>query len=159
MISEEEAPDVERIDRALGELIRVGLGQIRAGVIADEEIPFDLSTYEVLATVVDAAPVRVSDLAPKLGLDASTISRHVFKLEQLGLLARRTDPEDRRVGWLEASAAGVRLVDRRVTARRTALRKLLQTWSPKERELFGELLEKFTWALERPPRVVAARNS
>jgi DNA-binding MarR family transcriptional regulator len=158
MTGEDEVPDLERIDRALGELIRVGLGQIRAGIVADEEIPFELSTFEVLATVVDAAPVRVSDLAPKLGLDISSISRHAFKLEQLGLLVRRADPEDRRVGWFEATSAGARLVERRVDARRAALLKLLRTWSPKERQVFGELLEKFTRALERPTRLFAARN-
>jgi DNA-binding MarR family transcriptional regulator len=140
--------DVERIDRALGQVIREGLNQIRDGITSDEQIPFDLSTYEVLARVVDGAPIRVSDLAPNLGLDASTVSRHVFKLGNLGLIERRADVGDRRVVWLEPSPQGVRLVEGRSRARRAALRRLLATWTQKDRESFVVLLEKFFDGLE-----------
>jgi len=140
--------DVERIDRALGQVIREGLNQIRDGITSDEQIPFDLSTYEVLARVVDGAPIRVSDLAPNLGLDASTVSRHVFKLGKLGLIERRSDVGDRRVVWLEPSPEGVRVVEGRSRARRAALRRLLATWTPKDRESFVVLLEKFFDGLE-----------
>jgi len=143
-----ELSDVERIDRALGQVIREGLNQIRDGITSDEQIPFDLSTYEVLARVVDGAPLRVSDLAPNLGLDASTVSRHVFKLGKLGLIERRADAADRRVVWLEPSPEGVRIVEGRSRARRAALRRLLATWTQKDREIFVVLLEKFFDGLE-----------
>jgi DNA-binding MarR family transcriptional regulator len=140
--------DVERIDRALGQVIREGLNQIRAGIASDEQIPFDLSTYEVLARVVDGAPIRVSDLAPNLGLDASTVSRHAFKLAKLGFIERRTDIGDRRVVWLEPTSEGERLVAGRSRARRAALQRLLATWTRGERESFVVLLEKFFDGLE-----------
>ena len=47
----------------------------------------------------------VADLADFAGLDASTVSRHVRALEDDGLVARDTDPDDRR-------AASVRITDR-----------------------------------------------
>ena len=49
--------------------------------------------------------MRVADLADFAGLDASTVSRHVKALEDDGLVARDTDPDDRR-------AASVRITDR-----------------------------------------------
>ncbi len=56
----------------------------------------DPASVFVLHHVYANAPVRVSDLARHMGLDASTVSRHVRHLEERGHLSRTGDPDDRR---------------------------------------------------------------
>ncbi|TXS14349.1 MarR family transcriptional regulator [Streptomyces sp. adm13(2018)] len=44
----------------------------------------------------DCGPVRQSALIQSLGLDASTVTKMLQRMEQCGLVLRRPDPADRR---------------------------------------------------------------
>lgn len=50
-------------------------------------------------------------LVEALGICASVVSRMVRALERLGLVARRTPAEDRRVRWVSLTAAGRKALD------------------------------------------------
>jgi DNA-binding MarR family transcriptional regulator len=82
------------------------LRQTRAGA--------DLSTsqYQVLATTVRHAPVRLARLADLEGLNPTMLSRIVGKLEVAGLVARTPDPDDGRAAVLTATRPGRDLVAR-----------------------------------------------
>lgn len=87
--------------------------------------------------------ITASEVARRLQVDLSTASRHVKALEDLGLVERSTDAADRRVAWLEVTAAGRRILDR---ARDVALNDFdaaLADWSPADRARLAELLERF----------------
>ena len=60
----------------------------------------------VLATVSRLGSVRLSDLADAEGVNPTMLSRIVAKLEDRGLLRRSTDPDDRRVAYVECTDAG-----------------------------------------------------
>ena len=51
--------------------------------------------------------LRLSDLAGRMELDASTASRHVRSLEQLGLVRRSADPDDGRAFRVELTEQGI----------------------------------------------------
>lgn len=88
-----------------------------------------------LATVRDNAGIGISDLATRESMSAPSISAHVDKLEQAGLLLRERDAHDdrRRVG-LRITPEGLRVL-RDVRSRRTAwLASRLEQLSQDERE-------------------------
>jgi DNA-binding MarR family transcriptional regulator len=53
-----------------------------------------------------AGPVRVTDLARLLGMTAQGASKLVVDLERRGYVARRVDPDDQRVRWVELTPRG-----------------------------------------------------
>ncbi|MEU3748880.1 MULTISPECIES: MarR family winged helix-turn-helix transcriptional regulator [Streptomyces] len=54
----------------------------------------------------DCGPVRQSELIQSLGLDASTVTKMLQRLEQCGHVRRRPDPADRRAVLVEPTDEG-----------------------------------------------------
>ncbi|WP_306326562.1 MarR family winged helix-turn-helix transcriptional regulator [Streptomyces venezuelae] len=54
----------------------------------------------------DCGPVRQSELIQSLGLDASTVTKMLQRLEQCGHVRRGPDPADRRAVLVEATEEG-----------------------------------------------------
>ena|SRR5664279_1146760 len=55
--------------------------------------------------------LRRIDLAERLGVTASGVTRSLLPLEKLGLVSRRPDPRDARVGYACLTPAGQRLLN------------------------------------------------
>lgn len=55
--------------------------------------------------------LRRVDLAEQLGLTASAVTRALLPLEKIGLVSRKLDPNDARVGYASLTAAGRRVLD------------------------------------------------
>lgn len=70
-----------------------------------------LGWYDVLLEL-DAAPLRMQDLAARAVLSRSRVSRIVTELEAAGLVERRADPSDRRA-WLATVTSQGRAAFRR----------------------------------------------
>jgi DNA-binding MarR family transcriptional regulator len=66
----------------------------------------------LLAAMSDQPRTRMGDLAARLGLTARTITTLVDALEREGLLARRSDPTDRRATLLELTETGRSYLER-----------------------------------------------
>src|SRR5436190_22926822 len=92
----------------------------------------DRAAYIVLGRVADLGPIRLSDLASVLGLDLSTISRQVRALEDLELVRRTTDPDDRRASRLEPTDAGKTLVMNVKAAFSELVETKLAAWSERD---------------------------
>lgn len=68
---------------------------------------------------LDRAPgarLRRVDLAERLGLTASGVTRSLLPLEKLGLVARQPDPRDARVGYAQITPAGQELLQYALTS-------------------------------------------
>jgi DNA-binding MarR family transcriptional regulator len=99
--------------------------------------------YAVLVRVArDGAP-RAADLVAGLGLDKGLVSRAVTQLERLGLVTRRTDPDDARAQRISATTKGRRAVDQAVEAGRANLQRSLAAWSPAEIAEFADRLHRY----------------
>jgi DNA-binding MarR family transcriptional regulator len=71
---------------------------------------------------LDRAPggkLRRVDLAERLGLTASGVTRSLLPLEKLGLVSRQPDPRDARVGYATLTDSGYQLLGYAVTSVRT----------------------------------------
>jgi len=60
----------------------------------------------VTLVVLEEETVRLSDLATRLSLDSSTVSRQIKNLEDQGFVRRTDDPDDRRASVLTLTDAG-----------------------------------------------------
>ncbi|HEU4514771.1 MAG TPA: MarR family transcriptional regulator [Nocardioidaceae bacterium] len=91
-------------------------------------------------------PLRLTDLAAAVELDASTVSRQVRHLEDRGLLERTGDPDDRRASRIGLSPEGRTRLEAGARRRREYVGHLLDDWPPEDREqlrlLLNRLLDK-----------------
>jgi DNA-binding MarR family transcriptional regulator len=76
----------------------------------------------------------MSELAEREALNPTMLSRVVTGLCEAGLVARSTDPSDRRVALAAPTAAGRRLCERIQRERSEALARHLAALEPAERE-------------------------
>lgn len=134
---------LSEIESALTQLTRNprirGLHRILS---ARSGVELDRPSYVALAAL-DAAPMRISELADACGVDVSTMSRLVDRMLARGLIEREQCADDRRASLIQASAQG-REVQRTLRAwRAEALKELLGKWTRDEREQFAELLSRF----------------
>jgi DNA-binding MarR family transcriptional regulator len=110
-----------------------------------------IAQMSVLATVVRSGPVGIGQLAEIEGLPSPAATRLADKLEEAGLISRRTNPSDRRGVQVVASTKGVELLERRARIGNAWLAEQLSALSKADRlavERAIALLE--TFATERP---------
>jgi DNA-binding MarR family transcriptional regulator len=93
--------------------------------------------------------MRLSDLACGVGLDASTVSRHVKSLEDSGKLARLDDPKDRRACRLELTPAGRAALERAMAARASLFATAVADWSDDDRQTLISLMTRLADTLGR----------
>jgi MarR family transcriptional regulator, organic hydroperoxide resistance regulator len=62
--------------------------------------------YAVLSVLWERQALSSADLSSRLAIDSATMTGLVDRMEALGLLLRRSDPEDRRVSRVYLTARG-----------------------------------------------------
>ena len=110
-------------------------------------LTLERSAYPLLNQILALQGGRLSDVAVGLKVAVPTVSRQVRQLEELGLVARAQDPIDGRAVLLEVTPAGVDALQRMRTEWRTTVAEILESWPAKDREILGELLERFALEL------------
>lgn len=101
----------------------------------------------LLTTPVDGLPL--SDLAQRLGLDASTITRVTGHMAAAGLVERRRSTTDRRVFLIAVTAKGRELRQLLQSRWEREVRALLDTLEPERKDRLGRDLEELSWLLLR----------
>ncbi|HEX5769531.1 MAG TPA: MarR family transcriptional regulator [Nocardioidaceae bacterium] len=87
-------------------------------------------------------PLRLTDLAAVVELDASTVSRQVRHLEDRGLLERTGDPDDGRASRIALSAEGRTRLETGAERRRAFVSRLVEDWPSEDRERLRLLLNR-----------------
>jgi DNA-binding MarR family transcriptional regulator len=96
----------------------------------------------VLHAVASHGQARPSELADRLQLDASTVSRHLRHLEQAGLVTRGADPNDRRAARVCVSTSGQTALDEAFRARQALVSRACAAWTVADREALVGLLTR-----------------
>jgi DNA-binding MarR family transcriptional regulator len=139
--------DLADLERELTLLLR--RARALSGELSREIHPdLDAAAYVLMATLADAGPLRANDLAGHFGVDKSSISRQVTRLERLGFLARGVDATDRRAQLLSATPTGKRRLTAASKARRQRFRARLDSWSSTEVRDLARLLRRLNAALD-----------
>jgi DNA-binding MarR family transcriptional regulator len=110
-------------------------------------LTLERSTYPLLNQILALQGGRLSDVAAGLKVAVPTVSRQVRQLEELGLVARSQDPIDGRAILLEVTPAGLDALRRMRAEWQRTVAEILESWPEKDREILGELLERFALEL------------
>jgi DNA-binding MarR family transcriptional regulator len=136
------------VEAALTTLVRrAKLPDAHAAVAQTAGIALDRAAYVVLTRIDEWGPLRLSQLAERLGADVSTASRHVHHLELDGHVDRAEDPSDRRAWLLSLTPSGVDAVARVRSARQAAVARLLEDWPAEDRRELARLLGRLVESL------------
>jgi DNA-binding MarR family transcriptional regulator len=91
------------------------------------------SQVSALASVDEFGPLRISALANLESVGAPVATRVVASLEELDLLKRTEDPEDKRASLVELSDHGRSVLSALVNERTIGVRSRLERLTPAER--------------------------
>lgn len=134
---------IEMIEASVVTIVREAtLPRVQERILAEAGVAVERAAYGVLGGVAEQGPVRLTELARHLGVDASTVSRHVSGLERQGLLVRDGDPADRRVAQIALTASGTAVLDQLRAARHRLFSEILANWPASDRDRLGPLLAR-----------------
>jgi DNA-binding MarR family transcriptional regulator len=95
----------------------------------DQLLELDVSLSQARAVFVlahVAEPMQIGELARRLGLSQAAAGRTVDQLVQLGIVARRESPVDRRVKLVSLSPSGLEIADQHMEQKRKAIRAVTE---------------------------------
>jgi DNA-binding MarR family transcriptional regulator len=117
-------------------------------LLAAAGVSLDRALFPLLVRLSFADQMSVAELAERAGRDASTVSRQIAKLEELGLVKRPLSRDDGRVRAAAITKAGARTIAAITAARRKLLGELVKDWSAEERKLFPQLVQRLADAMK-----------
>ncbi len=74
-----------------------------------EEFGISMGNFDVMQVIERTSPCRVYDIARQLSITVGGTSKAVDRIEAMGHLARRSNPDDRRSSIIELTPAGADL--------------------------------------------------
>jgi len=158
--SDEDSGPVALVHDRPGHLIRRAQ-QISVSVFLDEcqDLSITPVQYAALAAVEANPGLDQATLAGLIAIDRSTAGNVLARLEEKGLAARASDPQDKRFKRATVTAAGQRLLQK-IRPRLDAIQeRMLGPLSFEERQLFIALLTKMVDlnnGISRAPLLVAS---
>jgi DNA-binding MarR family transcriptional regulator len=130
---------------ALPTRLRLAVTRLARRLRQQAETEASPTQLAVLATVERDGPITLGELAAVERVQPPTITAAVGRLEQRGLVQRRTDPDDRRVARVEITPEGRRLLEQSRSRKTAYLERRLAALSAHERVT----LERAAGILER----------
>ncbi|GAB3958797.1 MarR family transcriptional regulator [Actinoallomurus acanthiterrae] len=103
----------------------------------------DSAAYGLLVGLRECAPARPSDLAEYFGIGKATMTRQLKVLEELGLIERRPDPDDRRAHRFDLTVEGRSRMDAISEARQDKFHRLLGAWPEEDVRVLATMLARF----------------
>lgn len=101
----------------------------RAVTTGDDSSPLPQALTGVLTILATEGECRQTDLANRLCVSQSALSRQIADLVELGLIDRKPDPDDKRASRVCVSAEGRQKLTAIWDGRARRLRELLCDWS------------------------------
>jgi DNA-binding MarR family transcriptional regulator len=150
----------DAVEHQLGVLLRRARS-LSLAMMREVHRELEPAAYGLLIGLYDRGPTRPSELAEYFGVGKPTISRQVKVLEELGLIERRPDPDDRRAHLLALTSEGQRRLDTVRVARRERFHALLGTWPEEDVRVLATMLARFNGLVQtsgKPTRSRIARN-
>ncbi|WP_406258561.1 MarR family transcriptional regulator [Streptomyces chartreusis] len=105
-------------------------------------VPLDRAAVALLRQVADSEPLRPGELAARLGVEASHVTRTVQQLQRTGYVTRVPDPQDRRAQRIELTESGRRAIVRVRDAGARGMQLALADWTPEELRQLATLFHR-----------------
>ncbi|MEU1514627.1 MarR family transcriptional regulator [Streptomyces sp. NPDC005811] len=134
-------PEVIEIERALTRITYLSTrARQHDRLMALAGVPLDRAAVALLRQVADSEPLRPGELAQRLGVEASHVTRTVQQLQRSGYVTRVPDPDDGRAQRIQLTESGREAIDRVRDAGARGMQLALAGWSPDE---LGQLATLF----------------
>jgi DNA-binding MarR family transcriptional regulator len=147
-VTDEEA--LVAVEREVGLMFR--RGRARVAELSRRVHPeLEGLGYSMLAYIEQAGRVRVTDVGVHFAVGKATVSRQIRALEELGLVAREVDPQDRRAALVSLTEDGRKRYLAAYDVRMRRVREVMGGWSQEDVARFAELLHRFNDVLGEPP--------
>lgn len=116
-------------------------------LMARAGVPLDRAAVALLRRLADSESLRPGELAARLAVEASHVTRQAQQLEKSGYVKRVPDPDDRRAQRIELTAEGRGAVARIREAGCQGMQLALGEWEPQELQqlsgLFHRMVDDF----------------
>lgn len=109
-----------------------GLGEVRRELGRHALAGLGSPGFVALAAVCAHGPLRVSEVAQRLAVDVSVVSRQIAALDAAGYVMRKPDPLDRRAHQVVVTEAGQAVLDASHRRMVQAFAHALETWSAQD---------------------------
>jgi DNA-binding MarR family transcriptional regulator len=137
------SPEVTEIERALTRITYLSTrARQHDRLMALAGVPLDRAAVALLRQVADSDPLRPGELAQRLGVEASHVTRTVQQLQKSGYVTRVPDPDDRRAQRIELTEAGRRAVSSVRDAGARGMQMALSDWSTDELQQLATLFHR-----------------
>ncbi|MFI7140187.1 MarR family winged helix-turn-helix transcriptional regulator [Streptomyces massasporeus] len=142
------SPEVIEIERALTRITYLSTrARQHDRLMALAGVPLDRAAVALLRQIADSEPLRPGEIAVRLGVEASHVTRTVQQLHRSGYVTRVPDPDDRRAQRIELTDAGGEAIAKVRDAGVRGMQMALSDWSPEELRhlatLFHRMVDDF----------------
>ncbi|MER6015265.1 MarR family winged helix-turn-helix transcriptional regulator [Streptomyces bluensis] len=142
-LADAPASEVTEIEHALTRAACLtGRARQHERLMASAGVSLDRAAVTVLRQIADSEPLRPGELAGRLVVEASHVTRQVQQLQKAGYVTRVADRDDRRARRIELTATGRYAVDRIQEVCRRGMQMSLAHWSPEELRDLAALLHR-----------------
>jgi DNA-binding MarR family transcriptional regulator len=121
---------------------------LSARALGAVDVSLTLPQLRSLVALHTCGPIKLAAMAATLGVTPSTALRMAERLQSLGLIDRRVNPDNRREVVLRLTPEGQELVDRVLDHRRAAIRALVERLPARERAGLVPALKALTAAAD-----------
>jgi DNA-binding MarR family transcriptional regulator len=151
-----ERPDLDPSPVGIqGRIIRLSAHLLRQSENWLGPLGLTWEAFSVIVTLRRSGPpyeLRPTDLLQESLLTSGAITNRIDRVEQLGLVERRSDPGDRRSCVVRLTPAGKKLADKAIAAHFKAVDQLLGFLNHGERTSLAALLSKLLGSMEEKSR-------
>ncbi|WP_439941285.1 MarR family winged helix-turn-helix transcriptional regulator [Streptomyces sp. BBFR115] len=137
------SPEVAEIERALTRITYLSTrARQHEKLMGLAGVPLDRAAVALLRQIADSEPQRPGELANRLGVEASHVTRTVQQLEKSGYVTRVPDPDDRRAQRIRLTEAGRDAIARIREAGARGMEAALSGWSAGELHQLATLFHR-----------------
>jgi DNA-binding MarR family transcriptional regulator len=136
----------------LASRLRLSVTRLARRLRQEAETGITPSQLAALATVERHQPLTAGELSAHEQVQPPTMTKVVSALVEGGLVARQTDPEDRRVTWFRLTAEGARFLARARRRKEEYLARRLRRVAPSELVTLLEAVAVLERLVEGEPR-------
>jgi DNA-binding MarR family transcriptional regulator len=152
-MQQRDASSAQRVQQAFVQLMRwAQRGDVRRSLLGATAETLSTNDITLLRTVIANEPVRVSDLAAWQGVDKSTVTPQVRRLEERGFLTRQGDPADKRAALLTATDQGRRKLEEIDEVGVHLFQTVLDGWSDTDQRALAGLMRRLADDLADVPQ-------
>jgi DNA-binding MarR family transcriptional regulator len=149
---------LDHLERSLAAVLRLLTDRATASDLA-QACGYDLppASWSLMEHLDARGSLRVSDIAACHGVDVSSITPRLKRLESSGLVQREREPSDARAFRISITPEGARALESVHAARRAILRQALDGIAPAQVAGASEVLCRIAAQLSREPLPAAGR--